>query len=180
MIPRVLKFIYYLMIVSAFCANMIVVSHTTTLSVLGAGFALRGPDGSMVTATDGLYDERKSVLFSFGLGLACTVGSLIMCVWLVLHWEAALICMLITCFTCFKIFQNYRRVVRRFRLWWKRDCQLWWRILWSSCDPGRSKWFANTDEYWQVASRNPKMPAMGPTFQMEMTMMTVATIRVSC
>lgn len=114
MIPRVLKFIYYLMIVSAFCANMIVVSHTTTLSVLGAGLALRGPDGSMVTATDGLYDERKSVFFSFGLGLACTVGSLILCVWLVLHWEAALICMFITCFTCFKIFQNYRRVVRRF------------------------------------------------------------------
>ena len=114
MIPRVLKFMYYVMIVSAFCANLIVVSHTTTLSVLGAGLALRGPDGSMVTATDGLYDERKSVFFSFGVGLACTVGSLFMCVWLALHWEAALICMFVTLYTCFKIHQNYRRVVQRF------------------------------------------------------------------
>lgn len=114
MIPRTLKFLYYVMIVSAFCANMIVVSHTTTLSVLGAGLALRGPDGSMVTATDGLYEERKAVFYSFGVGLACTVGSLLMCVWLVLHWEAALICMFVTLYTCSKIYRNYRRVVRRF------------------------------------------------------------------
>lgn len=102
------------MIVSAFCANMIVVSHTTTLSVLGAGLALRGPDGSMVTATDGLYEERRAVFYSFGVGLACTVGSLLMCVWLALHWEAALVCMVVTLYTCVKIYRNYRRVVRRF------------------------------------------------------------------
>lgn len=114
LLPRVLKFLYYVMIVSAFCANMIVVSHTTTLSVLGAGLALRGPDGSMVTATDGLYEERRSVFYSFGVGLACTVGSLLMCVWLVLHWEAALVCMVVTLYTCVKIYGNYRRVVRRF------------------------------------------------------------------
>lgn len=113
-IPRTLKFIYYIMIISAFCANMTVVSHTTALSVLGAGLALRGPDGSMVTATDGLYEERRAVFFTFGTGLACTVGSLIMCVWLVLHWEAALVCFGITTYTAYKIAQNYRRVHRRF------------------------------------------------------------------
>jgi hypothetical protein len=102
------------MIVTAFCANMIVVSHTTALSVLGAGLALRGPDGSMVTATDGLYEERKSVFFTFGIGLTCTVGSLVMCVWLVLNWEAAFITMSITLYTISKIYKNYRKVVRRF------------------------------------------------------------------
>lgn len=48
---RALKVLYYGIIVAAFCANMIVVSHTTNLSVLGGGLALRGPDGSMMTAT---------------------------------------------------------------------------------------------------------------------------------
>lgn len=113
-IPRTLKFFYFIMIISAFCSNMMVVSHTTALSVLGAGLALRGPDGSMVTATDGLYEERKNVFYSFGWGLACTVGSVLVSVWLVLHWEAAVICMCISSYTCVKIYKNYRRVVRRY------------------------------------------------------------------
>jgi hypothetical protein len=93
---------------------MIVVSHTTTLSVLGAGMALRGPDGSMMTATDGLYEERMAVFQIFGLGLACTVGSVVMCVWLILHWESAFICMLLTLTTCRVIYKNYKRVTGRF------------------------------------------------------------------
>jgi hypothetical protein len=93
---------------------MIVVSHTTTLSVLGAGLALRGPDGSMMTATDSLYEERTAVFKTFGIGLSCTVGSVVTCVWLVLHWESALICMVITLMTCRTIFRNYTRITERF------------------------------------------------------------------
>jgi len=111
---RFLKFMYYVMIVSAFCSNMMVVAHTTALSVLGAGMALRGPDGSMMTATDGLYEERRSVFSVFALGLACTVGSVVLCVGLILHWEAALVCMMVTIWTCRKIYTNYQRVLKRF------------------------------------------------------------------
>ena len=93
---------------------MIVVSQTTTLTALGAGMALRGPDGSMMTATDGLYDERGSVFYCFAIGLANTVGSVTICVWLILHWEAALCCMIIVLFTCRTIWINYKRVKRRF------------------------------------------------------------------
>lgn len=112
--PRFLKFCYYFTIVSAFCANMTVVSHTTALSVLGAGMALRGPDGSMMTATDGLYEERKSVFWIFGIGLACTVGSVVICVWIILQWESALCCMILTLVTCRTIWRNYVRVQQRF------------------------------------------------------------------
>lgn len=114
LLARFLKFLYYVTIVAAFCANMIVVSQTTTLSVLGTGLALRGPDGSMMTATDGLYDERSSVFLTFGYGLACTVGSVVICVWLILHWEAALCCMILVLFTCRTIWLNYQRVQKRF------------------------------------------------------------------
>lgn len=112
--PRILKFAYYIMIVSAFCSNMIVVSHTTVLSVLGAGMALRGPDGSMMTATDGLYEERKSVFWIFGIGLGCTVGSVVIAVWIILQWESALCCMCISVMTCRIIWRNYKRVSQKF------------------------------------------------------------------
>ena len=49
-VARVIRCIYYSIIVAAFCCNILVVSHTTVLSVMGAGLALRGPDGSMMTA----------------------------------------------------------------------------------------------------------------------------------
>jgi len=114
MLARFLKLLYYTSIVAAFCANMIVVSQTTTLSVLGAGLALRGPDGSMMTATDGLYEERSSVFYCFAVGLANTVGCVTVCVWLILHWEAALCCMIIVLFTCRTIWINYKRVKQRF------------------------------------------------------------------
>jgi hypothetical protein len=110
----VLKFTYYIVIITGFCCNMMVVAHTTALSVLGAGLALRGPDGSMVTATDGLYEERKQVFKVFGYGLSCTVSSVVICVWLVLQWEAALVCMCVSSYTCYKIYSSYKRVVTLF------------------------------------------------------------------
>ena len=113
-IARTLKVLYYAVIVGAFCANIVVVAHTTTLSVLGAGMAVRGPDGSMMTATDGLYEERPTVFRVFGLGLALTVGSVLVSVWLLLRWEAASICWLVALYTCKTMWRNYTRVSRRF------------------------------------------------------------------
>jgi hypothetical protein len=111
---RFLKMIYYGVIVSAFCANMLVVSHTTALSVLGAGLALRGPDGSMMTAVDGLFEERKPVFRVFGIGLALTVSSILLSVWLLLYWESALLCFIISFLTCRQMYLNYVRVSKRF------------------------------------------------------------------
>lgn len=112
--PRILKFVYYIAIVSAFCCNMTVVAHTTALNVLGAGMALRGPDGSMMTATDGMYAERSTVFTTFGWGLACTVGSVVLCVWLILSWESAIVCMMIAIYGCWKIWKNYQRAAHHF------------------------------------------------------------------
>jgi hypothetical protein len=111
---RLLKMVYYGVIVSAFCANMLVVSHTTALSVLGAGLALRGPDGSMMTAVDGLFEERQAVFRVFGIGLALTVSSILLSVWLLLYWESALLCFIISFMTCRQMWLNYIRVSKRF------------------------------------------------------------------
>lgn len=109
-IPRCLTFVYYTMITAAFCSNMMVVAQTTALSVLGAGLALRGPDGSMMTATDALYYERQRVFSIFGRGLAWTVTSVLIGVWLMLPWETALACCSVAAYTCYTIYANYDRV----------------------------------------------------------------------
>lgn len=113
-VPRAIKFFYYVTITSAFCANILVVGQTTVLSVMGASLALRGPDGSMMTATDGLYDERASVFRAFGYGLASTLCSVILCVWLFLPPECAFICMMCTMYTANKMMQHYVRVKGKF------------------------------------------------------------------
>lgn len=101
-------------IVSAFCANVMVVGETSLLSVTATSLALRGPDGSMMTATDGLYEERRNVFRTFGYGLAATVGSVLICVWLMLSNEAALVCMSLTIMTCFKMYTSYLRISHKF------------------------------------------------------------------
>jgi len=113
-VPRILKFLYYVSIVAAFCANITVVSQTTLLSLLSSSLSLRGPDGSMITATDNLYEERKIVFKAFGMGLACTVLSVIIAVWLILSPEAALVCSSISIFTGFYMYTQYMRVCKIF------------------------------------------------------------------
>lgn len=114
LIPRALKFFYYILINAAFCSNILVVAQTTLLSLLGSSLALRGPDGSVVTATDGLYEERKRVFQAFGVGLACTVCSVVLVVWLMLTPEAAIVSMSVTVFTAMEIYKQYVRVSQRF------------------------------------------------------------------
>jgi uncharacterized membrane protein len=92
----------------------LVVAQTTILSVLGASLALRGPDGSMMTATDGLYHERAMVFRNFGYGLVLTIGAVVLCVWLHLHWEASLVCCTISIMTMLRMKNTYYRVVKKF------------------------------------------------------------------
>jgi hypothetical protein len=109
---RFLQFIYYIMITAAFCANLRVVAQTTVLSVLGAGLALRGPDGSMMVATDVLYHERRTVFVTFAYGLVLTFSSVFCAVWLMLHWEAALACQAVVAIASYQIYANYKRINR--------------------------------------------------------------------
>eukprot|EP00520_Triparma_pacifica_P011239 CAMPEP_0118636974 /NCGR_PEP_ID=MMETSP0785-20121206/2911_1 /TAXON_ID=91992 /ORGANISM="Bolidomonas pacifica, Strain CCMP 1866" /LENGTH=220 /DNA_ID=CAMNT_0006528141 /DNA_START=59 /DNA_END=718 /DNA_ORIENTATION=+ len=90
-IPRFLKFIYYIAVLYAFCSNLKVVAHTTALAVLGTSLALRGPDGSMIVATEGLYSERSMIFKTFGQGLIATVVAALFACFLIMNWETAAI-----------------------------------------------------------------------------------------
>ena len=110
LVARCLHVLYYTLITSAFGCNIRVVAQTTALSVLGAGLALRGPDGSMGTATDCLYEERRRVFTTFAAGLGLTLSALMVAVWLVLQWEAAAVCWLVAVYTLRAIVYNYHRI----------------------------------------------------------------------
>lgn len=68
----------------------------------------------MMVATDGLYAERSMVFTAFGHGLVLTIGSVVMVVWLHLHWEASLVCCFISIYTIFKMKSIYYRIVKKF------------------------------------------------------------------
>jgi len=113
-VSRAIKFLYYITITAAFCANLLVVAQSTALSVLGSSMALRGPDGSMISATDNMYEERKGVFAAFGVGLTTTILAVTAAVWLILSPEAAIVCVSITVFTMLRMYRAWLRIQRSF------------------------------------------------------------------
>ena len=67
--PRTLKFFYYIASIVSLSANILCVANTTFLSVWGTGLLMRGPDGSLARAVDGMYQLRRNVFLLFGIGM---------------------------------------------------------------------------------------------------------------
>ena len=65
----ILKLMYLLVTTTAMCFELIAVLNTTLLSMMGPGLALRGPDGSMHPAVDGMIEEYQHAYLNFVLGL---------------------------------------------------------------------------------------------------------------
>ena len=65
------RLLYISATVMARCFEIIAVLNTTLLAIVGPGLALRGPDGSMHPAVDGMMAEYKHALSCFKLGLVC-------------------------------------------------------------------------------------------------------------
>lgn len=76
------KLLYLLFTAMAMGCELIAVLNTTLLSMLGPGLALRGPDGSMHKAVDGMMAEYRKAFFTFGLGLIAFHLSALMFGWL--------------------------------------------------------------------------------------------------
>ena len=69
------KLMYLTCAVSALGLQLITVVSTTLLSMLGPGLALRGPDGSMHTAVDGMVDEYRNAFYTFLFGMLATLAA---------------------------------------------------------------------------------------------------------
>jgi len=86
---RATKFAYYVSSIVSLAANILCVANTTFLSVWGTGLAMRGPDGSMARAVDGMYQLRRNVFALFGLGMMALLVTAIFGSWILMNVEAA-------------------------------------------------------------------------------------------
>ena len=112
----VLKLMYLLVTTTAMCLELIAVMNTTLLSMMGPGLALRGPDGSMHPAVDGMMVEYKTAYISFVLGLIAFHFSAALFGWLMFSWlvSSALSATVIASLSL--LIRYASRVYARFRL----------------------------------------------------------------
>ena len=106
----------HLMSVISIAANISCVSLSTMTTIWGSSKALRGKDGSMDEAVDGISEERSLIFNSFALGLAgnlCTV--LAACIVLMDEYTVILASLAIV-YAGFLIYKNSRRILLKFDL----------------------------------------------------------------
>eukprot|EP00041_Stephanoeca_diplocostata_P000929 m.17883 g.17883 ORF g.17883 m.17883 type:complete len:228 (+) comp11334_c0_seq2:212-895(+) len=114
-VNRVLKFFYFTAVMISLSMNVYCVSQTTTLSVCGTSLSLRGPDGSMIRAVDGMYAERAQVFRSFAIGLMSLLVSMMFGSWIIMDMEAAAGCNLILMYALWTLYDNCSRLFKRFQ-----------------------------------------------------------------
>ena len=102
--------------VISIAANISCVSLSTMTTIWGSSKALRGKDGSMDEAVDGISKERSLIFNSFALGLAgnlCTV--LAACVVLMDEYTVLIACFVLV-YAGYTIYKNSRRILMKFDL----------------------------------------------------------------
>ena len=91
-------------------------ASTTFVSVWGSGKALRGKDGSMDEAVDGMYNERAFIFSCFGVGLITTLLALMSAAWILMTLEVAMVATLGISWCIFFIVRQARRLYAKFGL----------------------------------------------------------------
>lgn len=110
--------IYFLHLsaIISICSSVTCVSLATITSIWGSGKALRGKDGSMDEAVDGMNSERPMIFRSFALGLAGNLSTVCaMCI-IMMEYPISIIAVLIVLYTCFTIASHAIRIQKRFML----------------------------------------------------------------
>eukprot|EP00937_MAST-01D_sp_MAST-1D-sp2_P007504 g7504.t1 len=112
----VVKSMLHLYAVLSICANLMCVTLATMVSVWGSGMALRGKDGSMGAAVDGMIEERNAIFGAFGFGLVANLLSVLSAAWLLMSPEIAVVATVVISTTIFKIVGHARRLFAKFQL----------------------------------------------------------------
>ncbi|CAE7478601.1 unnamed protein product [Symbiodinium natans] len=110
-----LQGVYYVFAVITLVANLRCVAMTTCITVMGTGLALRGPDGSMVRAVEGMYNQRAIVFRSFGTGIVACCCSVAVIAWIKMDPIPACICTGAIAWTLFSIARYTRFYLEFFK-----------------------------------------------------------------
>ena len=107
--------IYFCLITLAILVSVHLSIATMYLYVYGNSMAIRGQDGSMITALNGLLGERRLIVAIFISMVFCLIISTAATNWVVMTHDAAVICTCIivvassvTCRSCLRIYNRYK------------------------------------------------------------------------
>lgn len=98
------------------CANITCVSLCTITSIWGSGKALRGRDGSMDEAVDGISKERNLIFNSFALGLGAILCTVLAACFIIMDGSTSYLACSIVLYTAFLIYSNSSRIFNKFQL----------------------------------------------------------------
>ena len=110
------KSVLHLCAVVSICSNITCVSLSTIVSVWGSGTALRGKDGSMDEAVDGMSEERSLIFRAFGLGLLGNLSTVMSASWILMDPPLSIIATFIVGFTGWLIATNFLRIRKKFQM----------------------------------------------------------------
>ncbi|CAK9037185.1 unnamed protein product [Durusdinium trenchii] len=91
-INPVLMALYYAFAVVNLMGNLACVSVVASVNILGTSLGLRGPDGSMRQAADGMHQQRTRIFWCFGTAMVSCSGAVITLAWIKMQPFAALAC----------------------------------------------------------------------------------------
>ena len=110
------KFLLHMSVVFTICANITCVSLSTIVSVWGSGKALRGKDGSMDEAVDGMNDEKELIFRAFDMGLAGNLMTVTCATFIIMDTNVAIPAAAGIAFTAYFIMSNVKRIRKKFFL----------------------------------------------------------------
>lgn len=96
------------------CANIACVSLATMVSIWGSGKALRGRDGSMDEAVDGMMQERSLIFSAFALGLIGNLCTVMAACWVVMEPAVAMVASVAIGYTAYLLYTNSTRIQKKF------------------------------------------------------------------
>ena len=97
-------------------ANITCVSLSTMTTIFGSGKALRGQDGSMDEAVDGISRERNLIFTSFAVGLAGNLSTVLAVCFIIMDAPTCYIACFIVLYCAYLIYTNSRRIWAKFTL----------------------------------------------------------------
>ena len=97
-------------------ANITCVSLSTITTMWGSGKALRGKDGSMDEAVDGISQERGLIFNSFAIGLGGNLCTVLAACFILMDAPTSYVACAILLFTAYTIYSNSTRIFTKFNL----------------------------------------------------------------
>ena len=88
-VSQVIQTLYLVVTTLIMGLELLTVVNATLCAILGPGLALRGPDGSMHNAVNGMMTHYKFTFACFTCGLLCFHISALLYAWMQFEWELA-------------------------------------------------------------------------------------------